>query len=118
MSVEILCPGVWFAVREIALVCIVAIGLTLKRDVEIGPAAVAVFDVTYQPFSEIEDEERNIEHLELLPAVDVLVVEHIRSESIFVACKHNSEERYRDYMPFRHELCLYYWRFHFMVVKV
>lgn len=85
---------------QIAEVVAVGVCLALEGYVAIGSVVVAVLHQPYKPFQDIDNVERDEQHLAHLRRVDSLVVDHMEVNPPGVARPECAEEIYTN--PFRH----------------
>lgn len=84
------------------------IGLALKGDVHVGFAPVAIASKPHRPLYQIEDVERQEEHLPLLGGVDTLVVDYVAVYPPRFAGPKGAEEIQAESL--RHQPALHYHR--------
>lgn len=86
----------------------VRVGLPLEGDVHVGFAPVAIAGKPHRPLYQIEDVERQEEHLPLLGSVDALVVDYVAVYPPRFAGPKGAEEIHADSL--RHQPAPYYHR--------
>lgn len=116
--------GVMATTAEVCQVMVVAVSLSLERDVTVSLVHVyfptiaqsLLHDVEH-PLRQIEYEKRQVEPLQLLMAVYKLMVQHIFIHPSLVPCEYEAKKRYSSDVSLWHEPCLYYFslQFHFML---